>query len=45
MKLKVKPKKKIKTMGAINKTDFREYGKAEQEQAQQVENSEKKQEE
>lgn len=31
-------------MGAINKTDFREYGKAE-EQAQQVENNEKKQEE
>lgn len=32
-------------MGAINKTDFREYGKAEKEQAQQVENNEKKQEE
>lgn len=30
-------------MGAINKTDFREYGKAE-EQTQQVENNEKKQE-
>lgn len=32
-------------MGAINKTDFREYGKAEQEQTQQVENTEKKKEE
>lgn len=31
-------------MGAINKTDFREYGKAE-EQTQHVENNEKKQEE
>ena len=31
-------------MGAINKTDFREYGKAEK-QTQQVENNEKKQEE
>ena len=31
-------------MGASNKTDFREYGKA-AEQTQQVENNEKKQEE
>lgn len=31
-------------MGAINTTDFREYGKAEQQEAQQVNNPETKKE-
>jgi len=34
MKLKVKLKK-IKTMGAINTTDFQKYGKAAQEESEQ----------
>ncbi len=32
-------------MGAINTTDFREYGKAGQQDAQQVDNKEEKKEE
>lgn len=43
-KQKVKPIKTNKIMGAINTTDFKEYGKAEQENAQQVNNHETKKE-
>lgn len=32
-------------MGAINTTDFQKYGKAAKEETQQIENTEKKQEE